>query len=79
MEVGGGNGPSVFLTRYALGSSTSPGTLQIHLGSGKITLAWSAGALQQADTPMGTFHDVAGATSPYTIPAVGLAQFYRLR
>ena len=35
------------------------------------------GKLQEADTLTGTFKDVSGATSPYTIPAGSQIKFYR--
>jgi hypothetical protein len=61
---------------------TSP-ELAISLSQGTITLNWSRGgfALQQADSPLGTWSDVPGpvVSSPYTPTLSGLARYYRLR
>ncbi|MDB6122661.1 MAG: LamG domain protein jellyroll fold domain protein [Pedosphaera sp.] len=53
--------------------------LKISRSGGQITLTWPAGTLQQADNVTGTYSDVAGATSPYTISASVAQKFYRIR
>jgi hypothetical protein len=53
MNVGGGNGSSVFITRYSLATSSPAAPLQITLKEATITVSWSDGTLQQADTPLG--------------------------
>jgi hypothetical protein len=37
------------------------------------------GTLQSADTVNGTYTDVSGATSPYSVPATGSSKFFRAR
>jgi hypothetical protein len=46
---------------------------------GKITITWTTGTLQSSALVTGGFKDVAGATSPYTVPVSGSAQFFILR
>jgi hypothetical protein len=54
--------------------------LEIFSAAGVPTLIWSASrsALQQADTPLGPWVIVAGASSPYSPPLTGQAKFFRL-
>ena len=42
-------------------------------------VSWNAGTLQQSDTVNGTYTDVSGANSPYTIPVQTTKKFYRTR
>jgi hypothetical protein len=79
MTVGGGNGPSLFVTRYALSAAPSTNPLAISLVAGKVSMTWSGGNLQEASYSTGPFQDVAGAVSPYTVSADGPSRFYRLR
>src|SRR5207302_1513459 len=45
--------------------------------AGKVTISYT-GKLQSSATVNGTYQDVQGATSPYTVPSGGApAQFYR--
>lgn len=49
------------------------------LQAGKVILSWpGTGTLQQADTVSGTFSDVTGAKSPWTVQPSGI-KFYRIR
>jgi hypothetical protein len=57
-------------------------TLTITLGSvpGTITITWQdGGILQQANTVLGPWADVPGASSPYTTTTTAAQMFYRLR
>jgi len=74
----------------ASGTNTSPAVsvtinpsvqLSIALASGSATITWPNGAgvvLEQAPTVLGPW-TTNTATSPYTIPATGTAEFYRLK
>jgi len=55
-------------------------TLSISQSGTSVTLNWSGGTLQSADSlfPL-SFTDVVGATSPKTITATGAAKFYRVK
>ena len=47
---------------------------------GTVTITWTgAGVLQSANSLSGPWTDVAGATSPLTVPANQAAQFARIR
>ena len=54
-------------------------TLTVVHNGGQITLTWTDGVLQEADTPLGPWTDVPGATSPYTTSNGHPHKFYRLR
>jgi hypothetical protein len=62
--------------------SAAPTPIPLNIsGSGSdVTLTWanSAFTLQAAPSVTGTYTNVAGATSPYTVPASGAARFFRL-
>ena len=48
--------------------------------SGKnVVLTWIGGTLVQSSSVKGPWTPVGGATSPYTVPATGGAEFYRLQ
>jgi hypothetical protein len=54
--------------------------LTIGISEGVITINYSSGTLQSVENLGGTWSDVAGATSPYTVtPAAGTTRFYRTR
>lgn len=53
--------------------------LTIQLVNGSAVLTWPNGALQAAGMVTGPYTNVPAATSPYTTPAVGTQQFYRVR
>ena len=59
----------------------TPPQLTITQAGGTITLTWpGCCALQQANQVTGSYADVPGATSPYTVPQPLASQkFYRLR
>lgn len=61
-------------------AAPAPEPLNISATGGNVTLTWTNPAFKlQADTSVtGAYTNVAGATSPYTIPASGSAQFFRL-
>jgi hypothetical protein len=52
-------------------------TLGVAVAAGKVTLTY-VGTLQSADTVNGTYSDVAGAASPFTVTATS-NKFYRTR
>jgi hypothetical protein len=56
-----------------------PHPLAISFAGGSVTLTYSNGTLQSATDVAGTYTDVAGAGSPYTVPATGPKKFFRLR
>jgi hypothetical protein len=58
----------------------APIPLNITAAGSAVTLTWanSAFSLQAAPTVTGTYTNVPGATSPYTIPASGAARYFRL-
>ena len=60
-------------------SGVAPKFDSIVRNGSNITLTWSGGLLQAADTVTGVYSDVPGATSPYSVPASGSKKFYRLR
>jgi hypothetical protein len=73
----------------ASGTNTSPAVsvtinpsapLSISLASGSVTISWTAagGVLEQAPTLLGPW-TINPATSPYTTPATGNAEFFRLK
>ncbi len=58
----------------------APVTLSIQNAAGnKVQLTWPAGILQAADTVNGTYADVSGAISPFTIAPASANKFYRIR
>ena len=58
--------------------TTSPSAPNISIGmaAGKVVITYT-GTLQSATTVSGPYTDVTGATSPYTPPSLGTAQFFR--
>jgi Immunoglobulin domain len=55
-----------------------PGCIRISHEAGNIIIRWTGGVpLQSADLVTGPWADVAGATSPYTVPLSGARKFYR--
>jgi hypothetical protein len=76
----GNPGSQLTLTRlnYA-SSSVTPVTLVITKSGSGVTLTWAAGTLQSSTNATAFYDDVSGATSPYTIPATGAQQFFRVR
>jgi hypothetical protein len=66
---------------YAAASSASSGAVRItitHSGN-NVTLTWPSGTLQKAESVTGNFTDLNPATSPYTVPANGNGEFYRVK
>src|SRR5262249_52782029 len=62
------------------GSPVAPVTLQVVRSGSNITLTWSAGVLQQADSVTGPWTVVNNAVSGYTVSTAAAAQkFYRVR
>ena len=55
---------------------SEPGTLNVSLSGGNVTVTWDKGTLQTAPAVTGPWTDAAGA-SPVTEPASGTAKFYR--
>jgi Concanavalin A-like lectin/glucanases superfamily/Immunoglobulin domain len=57
-----------------------PVALTIHWVSGQLQISWTGGGtLQSAPSVNGTYTDVPGATSPYTVPSGPVQMFYRLK
>jgi len=52
--------------------------LSITNSGSSVVLTWPAGHLQSAPTADGTYTYVAGSISPYTVPATGTQQFFRV-
>ena len=48
-------------------------------GVNGLSLSWTSGSLQSADTINGVFSDVSGAASPFAVSGSGATKFYRLR
>jgi hypothetical protein len=59
------------IVNLSIGSITAQG--------GNVTVTYTAGVLQSAESVVGPYADVAGAASPYTTPHAGGQKFYRLR
>lgn len=52
----------------------------IRTDDGHMTITWSGGVLQKAETPSGPFKDVPSAVSPYSEPLAGQTRgFFRVR
>jgi autotransporter-associated beta strand protein len=67
-------------TTYQAAVSPSLPTLSIgNLDGSQIELSWSYGTLQSATNAAGPYQDLPNATSPSTIPATNVQQFYRVR
>lgn len=47
--------------------------------NGDVVITWSSGTLQSSDTLGGTYAPVAGASSPYTVPAGTTVRFYKIQ
>ena len=65
-------------------SLTSPGSPNrvsagISLSNGHVVITWPVGTLLQAPTVLGPWTTNSAATSPYTVPAGGTAEFYRIQ
>jgi hypothetical protein len=70
-----------FRLSYSASGTLAPIPLNIQLLGGNAVLTWSnaAFALQSAPSVAGTYTNVPGATSPYTNPAAGPQQYFRLK
>ena len=70
-----------FKLSYNASGMLEPIPLNIQLLGGSAVLTWSnaAFALQSAPSAAGTYSNVPGATSPYTNPAAGPQQYFRLK
>ncbi len=53
--------------------------LNITRSGSNLVLNWSSGTLQRADAVSGTYSDMIGITSPYTVSPTGSGKFYRVR
>lgn len=60
-------------------SSAQPIALSISKQGGAAVIMYSGGTLQEATSVDGTYADVAGSQSPYTVPSATTAKFYRVR
>jgi hypothetical protein len=71
--------PTVNGNVYTVTLDISVSPLQVRLSGTKLALEWFGNAqLQKADSILGPWTDVFGATSPRTIDPTGSAAFYRL-
>ncbi len=56
-----------------------PSAITIERVGNNIRLSWTDGTLQSADTVNGTYSDVPGAASPFTVTPTGSQKYYLLR
>jgi hypothetical protein len=54
-------------------------TLYARKSGPNLVLTWSPGTLQSSPTVNGTYSDVVGAASPYTVVPTGATRFYRVK
>ena len=54
-----------------------PGTLNVTISNGEVSITWDFGNLQSADSVTGPWTDVSNASSPMAVSAPAGAQFYR--
>jgi hypothetical protein len=71
--------PSQLQQLYRFGYSGSPVSLTIQQAGANVVLTWGHGVLQSASQVQGPYNDVIGANSPYSTPAAGTQQFFRVR
>jgi len=67
-------------TVQVVNAAPTPAPLNIAAAGNNVTLTWtnSQFSLQAAPTVTGTYTNIPGATSPYTVPTSGAARFFRL-
>lgn len=67
-------------TVQVVNAAPTPAPLNIAASGSNVTLTWTNSQfnLQAAPNVTGTYTNVSGATSPYTVPASGAARFFRL-
>ncbi len=68
--------PDEITALYQAGSAVK---IQVARSGANLVLTWSTGVLQQASDPAGTYSDVSGAVSPYTLTPGPGQQFFRIR
>jgi hypothetical protein len=78
--------PTDVVNDYLAGptTATSPGspnkvTAGISISGGNVTITWPVGTLLQAPTVLGPWTTNSAAVSPYTVPADGGTEFYRIQ
>lgn len=64
---------------YLWDTSDLPASLAISQSGGKVIVQWEQGTLQSRSGLDGSWQDVSGAASPYTVPAGASVQFFRLK
>ena len=75
-----GNGNTAMGVQTVTVIPSSRGNPAISSRGEMITITWDGGGvLQQSDDILGTYTDVPGAASPYTIAVSGAQKFYRTR
>ena len=78
-QFSNGRRPDAFLA--ALGGASAakiPGSIKAAIEGGRVVIRWTGGVpLQSADSALGPWSDVSGATSPYPVPTLGTAKLYR--
>jgi uncharacterized repeat protein (TIGR03803 family) len=78
-ENGGSNGAG---TVFAIGLAPPvPIPLSVSFNGSAVVLSWASPSfsLQSSSTVNGVYADVPGASSPYTYPIIGVAEFFQLR
>jgi hypothetical protein len=58
---------------------SAPTRIRAQLVAGQVQLVWSGGLLQAAGQVSGSYTNVAGANSPYTVAPTAARTFYRVR
>jgi uncharacterized repeat protein (TIGR03803 family) len=78
--TGGGSGNEGTVFALTLPAS-APIPLNVQASAGTLVLSWTNSAYSLQSTPSfgGSFSNVSGATSPYTVPLTNSQQFYRLQ
>ena len=66
-------------SHYLNSTNVAKVTLSIERSGGNVVLSWPSGTLQQSDTSIGNYTELADATSPYTIKPSAVAKFYRVK
>jgi hypothetical protein len=79
VQFSNGRRPDAFLA--ALGEPSAakiPGAIKAGVLGGSVVISWTGGVpLESADTALGPWTTVAGATSPYTPPSLSSSKLYR--
>ncbi len=66
-------------TTAVSGATSTPLVLSIARSGANASLTWAKGILQRSDSLTGSYTEVTGAASPFTLPTSGTGGFFRLR